>query len=101
MKLTQIYEKYVLSYNTILISIYSLLNWDMFNTRSEKMTTAEIKELISFGGIGLLILAILFIQLGRRKLTGVFSVLVSILAYICLIIGGLIVVFIVISGPTG
>ena len=65
------------------------------------MTTAEIKELISFGGIGLLILAILFIQLGRRKLTGVFSVLVSILAYICLIIGGLIVVFIVISGPTG
>ena len=73
----------------------------MFNTRSEKMTAAEIKELISFGGIGLLILAILFIQLSRKKLTGVFSVLVSILAYICLVVGGLIVVFIVISGPTG
>lgn len=65
------------------------------------MSAAEIKEIISFIGIGLLILAIVFIQLSRRKLTGVFSVIISILAYICLISGGLIVVFIVISGPTG
>jgi len=65
------------------------------------MSAAEIKEIISFVGIGLLILAIVFIQLSRRKLTGFFSVIVSILAYICLIFGGLIVVFIVISGPTG
>jgi len=64
------------------------------------MSAAEIKEIISFVGIGLLILAIILIQLSRRKLTGVFSVIVSILAYICLIFGGLIVVFIVISGPT-
>jgi len=65
------------------------------------MSAAEIKEIISFIGIGLLILAIVFIQLSRRKLTGIFSVIISILAYICLIFGGLIVVFIVISGPTG
>jgi len=65
------------------------------------MSAAEIKEIISFVGIGLLILAIVFIQLSRRKLTGVFSVIVSIIAYICLIIGGLIVLFIVLSGPTG
>jgi len=65
------------------------------------MSAAEIKEIISFVGIGLLILAIAFIQLSRRKLTGVFSVLVSIIAYICLIGGGLIVVFVVLSGPTG
>src|SRR5690625_4796691 len=69
--------------------------------RSDKMSAAEIKEIISFAGIGLLILVIAFIQISRRKLTGVLSVLVSILAYICLIIGGLIVVYIVISGPTG
>jgi len=69
--------------------------------RSEIMSTAEIKEIISFGGIGLLILAIAFIQLSRRKLTGVMSLIVSIIAYICLLVGALIVVFIVISGPTG
>ncbi len=65
------------------------------------MSAAEIKEIISFAGIGLLILAIAFIQLSRRKLSGVFSVVVSVIAYICLLVGALIVAFIVISGPTG
>lgn len=65
------------------------------------MSAAEIKEIISFGGIGLLIVAIALIQLSRKKLKGIISVVVSVLAYICLIIGGLIVLFIVISGPTG
>src|SRR5699024_1195587 len=65
------------------------------------MSAAEIKEIISFGGIGLLILAIALIQLSRKKLTGIISGIVSFLAYICLIVGGLIVLFIVISGPTG
>ncbi|HZW68619.1 MAG TPA: DUF2768 family protein [Pseudogracilibacillus sp.] len=64
------------------------------------MTPAEIKEIISFVGIGLLILALALITLSRKKLTGVFSAIVSLLAYISLIIGGLIVFFIVISGPT-
>lgn len=65
------------------------------------MSAAELKEITSFVGIGLLILAIAFIQLSRRKLTGVFGVITSVLAYICLLAGGLIVLFIVISGPTG
>ncbi len=65
------------------------------------MSAAELKEILSFAGIGLLIMAIVFIQWSRRKLTGVFQKIISLLAYCCLIIGGLIVVFIVISGPTG
>lgn len=65
------------------------------------MSAAEIKEIISFVGIGLLILAIAFIQLSRRKLTGILSFIVSFIAYICLIIGGLIVFYVVLSGPTG
>lgn len=64
------------------------------------MSPAEVKEIISFVGIGLLILAIALITLSRKKLTGVFSVIVSLLAYISLIVGGLIVFFIVITGPT-
>lgn len=65
------------------------------------MSAGEIKEIISFVGIALLILSILFIQLSRRKLTGFLSVLVSIIAYIFFIVGGLIVLFVVLSGPTG
>lgn len=65
------------------------------------MSAAEIKEIISFVGIGLLILSIILIQLARRKMSGVFGVIVSFIAYICLIIGAIIVFYIVISGPTG
>lgn len=64
------------------------------------MSAAEIKEIISFIGIGLLIVAIALIQLARRKLTGVLSLIFSFIAYLCLIVGALIVFYIVISGPT-
>lgn len=62
--------------------------------------SSGLKEIISFVGIGLLILAILFIQLSRRKLKGWVAGIVALLAYICLVIGALIVFFIVFSGPS-
>ncbi|MBO1003059.1 DUF2768 domain-containing protein [Pseudogracilibacillus auburnensis] len=65
------------------------------------MSTAELKEIVSFIGIGLLIMAIALIQLARRKLSGIFSLIVSMLAYVCLVVGALIVFYVVISGPTG
>ncbi|MDY0405693.1 DUF2768 domain-containing protein [Virgibacillus sp. 179-BFC.A HS] len=64
------------------------------------MSAAGMKELTSFIGIALLILAIVFIQLSRNKLKGWFSKMVSLLAYFCLFAGGLIVVYVVLSGPT-
>ncbi|MGM8365334.1 DUF2768 domain-containing protein [Virgibacillus sp. W0181] len=64
------------------------------------MSASGLKEIISFAGIALLILAIAFIQLSRRKLTGWLAGVVSLLAYICLVIGALIVFFIVFSGPS-
>ncbi|HLR41919.1 MAG TPA: DUF2768 domain-containing protein [Pseudogracilibacillus sp.] len=64
------------------------------------MTAAEINEIISFIGIGLLILAIALISLARKKLSGIIGFIVSFIAYMCLVVGGLIVVYIVISGPT-
>lgn len=70
------------------------------NGRSDKMSAAEINEIISFIGIGLLILAIALITLARKKLKGIFSFIFSFIAYICLFVGGLIVLYIVISGPT-
>lgn len=62
--------------------------------------SAGLKELTSFIGIALLVLAIVFIQIARNKLSGWFARIVSLLAYLCLIVGGLIVVYIVFSGPT-
>ncbi|NLI68760.1 MAG: DUF2768 domain-containing protein [Bacilli bacterium] len=56
--------------------------------------------MISFIGIGLLILAIALITLSRKKLSGIFRFIVSFLAYVCLILGAIIVFFIVVSGPT-
>lgn len=64
------------------------------------MTAAGLKEILSFVGIALLILAILFIQLSRRKLSGFLAGIVSLIAYLCLILGAIIVLFIVFSGPT-
>ncbi|MFC0299423.1 DUF2768 domain-containing protein [Virgibacillus soli] len=64
------------------------------------MSTAGLKEIISFGGIALLILAIVFIELSRKKLKGFIASVVSLLAYVCLVIGALIVFYIVFSGPT-
>ncbi|HLR08141.1 MAG TPA: DUF2768 domain-containing protein [Bacillota bacterium] len=65
------------------------------------MSESELKEIISFIGIALLILAIILIQLSRRKLKGWLAGIVAFLAYISLIVGGLIVMYIVFSGPTG
>lgn len=65
------------------------------------MSAAEIKEIISFVGIGLLILALVLITLSRNKLKGIIGGIVSFIAYMCLIVGALIVFYIVISGPTG
>lgn len=65
------------------------------------MSAAEIKEMISFIGIGLLILALALITWSRKKLSGIFAVIIAIIAYLSLIIGAFIVFFIVLSGPTG
>lgn len=64
------------------------------------MSESGFKEIVSFAGIALLILAIVLIQLSRTKLKGWLAGIVSVLAYLSLIFGGLIVVYIVFSGPT-
>ncbi|HLR65097.1 MAG TPA: DUF2768 family protein [Pseudogracilibacillus sp.] len=65
------------------------------------MSAAEIKEIVSFVGIFALIIAIALISWSRRKLSGVFAAIITLIAYLCLVLGAIIVIFIVISGPTG
>ena len=65
------------------------------------MSTSMLKMWISFAGMILLMLAIGLILLSRYKLKGWLAGIVSVLAYLSLIIGGLIIIYIVFSGPTG
>lgn len=65
------------------------------------MSTSMLKMYISFAGMIFLILAIGLIVLSRYKLKGIFAGIVSLLAYICLVLGALIILYIVFTGPTG
>lgn len=61
---------------------------------------AMMKMWVSFAGILLLIMAAIFISLSRYKLKGWLSKIVALIAYIALILGGLIIFYIVFSGPS-
>lgn len=64
------------------------------------MSIAMMKMYISFGGMALLIISSVMIVLSRVKLKGVVAGIVAAIAYIFFIVGGLIIVYIVFSGPT-
>ncbi|GGB33540.1 DUF2768 family protein [Virgibacillus dakarensis] len=64
------------------------------------MSVGLIKMWISFAGIILLFMAIGLILLSRYKLRGFFAGVVSVLAYLCFILGSIIIFYIVFSGPT-
>ncbi|MFK2824223.1 DUF2768 domain-containing protein [Bacillus sp. B190/17] len=64
------------------------------------MSTAMMNMWISFIGMGLMIFSVFAIYLSRYKLkNGFLKVVSALLAYTCMIIGGLIMVYIVFSGP--
>jgi len=59
-----------------------------------------LKMYISFVGMLLLFLAMGLIFLSRYKLKGWIARIVSLFAYISLILGAFIIIYIVLSGPT-
>ncbi|WP_417168702.1 DUF2768 domain-containing protein [Terrihalobacillus insolitus] len=70
------------------------------DVRSGTMSESMLKMYISFAGMIFLFISIGLILLSRYKLKGIFAVVVAIFAYLFLIVGGLIIFYIVISGPT-
>ncbi|MBH0229596.1 DUF2768 domain-containing protein [Halobacillus yeomjeoni] len=64
------------------------------------MSESMLKMYISFAGIILLFLSIGLILLSRHKLNGILAGVVAFIAWVCMIIGGLIIFYIVFSGPT-
>ncbi|WP_174613611.1 DUF2768 family protein [Virgibacillus ihumii] len=64
------------------------------------MSQSMLNMWISFIGMALLLLSIGLILLSRHKLRGWLAGIVSLLAYLSLILGGIIILYIVFSGPT-
>ncbi|MDQ0158494.1 DUF2768 domain-containing protein [Alkalibacillus salilacus] len=64
------------------------------------MSEPLLRMYISFLGMILLFVATGLILLARHKLKGVVSVVVAVIAYLCMVVGGFIIFYIVFSGPT-
>lgn len=63
------------------------------------MSPALMKMWISFGSMGLMFLSIIFIYLSRFKLKGILKFITALIAYSCMIVAGIIIFFVVFSGP--
>ncbi|SDC04056.1 Protein of unknown function [Exiguobacterium indicum] len=64
------------------------------------MSPGLIKMWISFAGIGLFAISVLLVTVSRTKLKGIWQILVSTLAFVCFIVASIIMVFIVMAGPS-
>jgi hypothetical protein len=64
------------------------------------MSPALAKMWISLSGMGFMFLSLIFIYFSRYKLKGVFKVITAIVAYALMVLAGLIIVIVVLSGPT-
>ncbi|UPG64331.1 DUF2768 domain-containing protein [Metabacillus endolithicus] len=58
-----------------------------------------MKMWISFASMAFMFISILLIYLSRFKLKGIFKVIVSVFAYLFMILAGLIILFVVFTGP--
>lgn len=65
------------------------------------MSDSMLMMYVSFGGMALLLLAMALIMLSRTKLRGFLKAITALLAYFSLAAGALIILFVVLSGPTG
>jgi len=54
---------------------------------------------ISFASMGFMFISIILIYFSRFKLKGVIKAIVTILAYIFMILAGIIIIFVVFTGP--
>ncbi|MDE3839411.1 DUF2768 domain-containing protein [Bacillus methanolicus] len=64
------------------------------------MSPALMKMWISFGAMGFMFLSMISIYFSRYKLKGVIRIITALIAYVLLILSGIIIFLIVFSGPT-
>ncbi|MHC0036108.1 DUF2768 domain-containing protein [Pseudoneobacillus sp. C159] len=65
------------------------------------MSESLMKMWISLAGMGFMFLALILIYFSRFKLKGFFKIITGILAYLFMILSGIIILYVVLSGPTG
>ncbi|KYD09277.1 DUF2768 domain-containing protein [Heyndrickxia sporothermodurans] len=66
------------------------------------MSESMLKMWISIAGMGLLAVAMIAIYFSRYKIKmKLLKAITALFAYLCLIVGGIIMVFVVFTGPTG
>jgi len=58
-----------------------------------------LKMYVSFAGMGFMFLSLITLYFSRYKLSGVFKIITALIAYILMILAGLIIFFVVFSGP--
>ncbi|WP_246942216.1 DUF2768 domain-containing protein [Bacillus pinisoli] len=63
------------------------------------MSDGLIKMWFALGAMGLMFLSVMTIMLSRYKLKGVLKWITAILAYSMMIIAGIVILFVVFSGP--
>ncbi len=71
------------------------------NKGEDEMSPALMKMWISLSGMGFMAISVFLIYFSRYKLkNGVLKAITAIIAYILLLLAGLIIFFIVLAGPT-
>ncbi|GGB51921.1 DUF2768 domain-containing protein [Fictibacillus barbaricus] len=63
------------------------------------MSEGLMKMWVALSAIGLMFIAVFSIMLSRSKLSGIFQVIVSLFAWICMIVAGILILIVVFSGP--
>ncbi|MBA4536072.1 DUF2768 domain-containing protein [Bacillus aquiflavi] len=64
------------------------------------MSPSLMKMWISLASMGFMFISIVLIYLSRFKLKGMFKVVTAVIAYILMIVAGIIIFLVVFSGPT-
>jgi hypothetical protein len=63
------------------------------------MSEGLLKMWVALSAIGLMFIAVFSIMFSRAKLKGIFQVSVSLFAWICMVISGILILIVVFSGP--
>ncbi len=63
------------------------------------MSVGLIKMWIALAAIGLMFISVISISISRTKLNGILKGIISIFAYACMITAGILLIFVVFSGP--
>lgn len=79
----------------------SVFCYNIFEKGVECMSPSMLKMWISISAMGFMVISILLIYLSRYKINiGVLKFITALIAYILLILSGIIILFVVMSGPT-